>query len=134
VADRGQGVSLSLHHLASFGGLAVLVALMASAVGLTMGCSVGQTQTGLMFSLVLAPMFFVACTYCPSRSSLTPFLWLKVAVHINPVLYVSAGVRAALVPPFPHRRIPFVMGRPTLFDAACLVVAGLRQFWKKAVG
>jgi len=36
--------------------VALLVALFSSAGGLALGCSVGQTQIGLMFSLVLAPM------------------------------------------------------------------------------
>ena len=42
-----------------------LVALLSAAGGLTLGCSVGQTQIGLLFSLVLAPMIMFGCTYYP---------------------------------------------------------------------
>ena len=43
----------------------LLVALFSAAGGLTLGCSVGQTQIGLMFSLVLAPMMMFGCAYYP---------------------------------------------------------------------
>jgi len=41
------------------------VALFSSSGGLALGCSVGQTQIGLMFSLVLAPMMMFGCAYYP---------------------------------------------------------------------
>ena len=43
----------------------LLVALLSAAGGLALGCSVGQTQIGLMFSLVLAPMMMFGCAYYP---------------------------------------------------------------------
>src|SRR5438477_6403681 len=44
----GSGVSLSGDHIALFIVLALLVSLLASAIGLTLGCSVGQQRSGLM--------------------------------------------------------------------------------------
>jgi hypothetical protein len=38
------------------------VALFSASGGLVLGCSVGQAQVGLMFSLVVAPMIFFSCT------------------------------------------------------------------------
>jgi ABC-2 type transport system permease protein len=127
----GHGVALSLHRPLLLAGLALLVSFMASAIGLTLGCTVGQTQIGLMFSLVLAPMIFFGCTYYP-WSSLSTFPFLQRAVLINPVVYASEGFRSALVPQFPHLALPAVLGALVSFDAAFLAL-GLRQFRRKAV-
>ena len=81
----------------------------AKAIGLTLGTSIGQTQIGLMFSLVLAPMIFFGCTYYP-WSALAKFPILQKAVLINPVVYASEGLRSALVPQFPHLSIAVILG------------------------
>ena len=127
----GKGVDLRLPHPFLFVALCLLVAFLSSAVGLTLGCSIGQTQIGLMFSLVLAPMIFFGCTYYP-WSALARFPILQKAVLINPVVYSSEGLRSALVPQFPHLPVAAILAALILFDLAFLTV-GLRQFRKKAV-
>ena len=125
------GVTLSTDHILLFVTLALLVSLMASALGLTLGCFVGPTQIGLMFSLVLAPMIFFGCTYFPWQA-LATFPILKRLVLINPLVFASEGFRSALVPQFPHLPTPAILVCLVLFDVAFLTV-GLRQFQKKAV-
>ena len=127
----GKGVDLRLPHPVLFAALCLLIAFLASAVGLTLGCSIGQTQIGLMFSLVLAPMIFFGCTYYP-WSALSKFPILQKAVLINPVVYASEGLRSALVPQFPHLSIATILAALLLFDVV-LLAAGLRQFRRKAV-
>jgi len=127
----GKGVALSLDHPARFAALAFLVAFLSSAVGLALGCSVGQRQIGLMFSLVLAPMIFFGCTYYP-WSALEKFPILQKAVLVNPVVYASEGLRSALVPQFPHLPVTAVFAALLLFDGLFLIV-GLRQFRRKTV-
>jgi ABC-2 type transport system permease protein len=127
----GHGVTLDAHHIVRFLGLAVLVALLASAGGLTLGCSVGQTQIGLMFTLILSPAIFFGCTYYP-WSSLAVFPVLQGAVLVNPIVYASEGFRAALVPQLPHLPTPVIFTGLLGFDAL-LMTMGLRQFRKKAV-
>ena len=61
----GSGVKLRFRPPFEFLVVALLVALFSSAGGLALGCSVGQTQIGLMFSLVLAPMMMFGCAYYP---------------------------------------------------------------------
>lgn len=125
-------VALSTEHLALFVVVALLVSCLAAAVGLTLGCSVGQTQIGLMFSLVLAPMIFFGCTYYPWRA-LDAFPWLQRAVLVNPVVYASEGLRSAFVPQYPHLSVYVVLSALVLFNGAFLSF-GLRQFRRKAVG
>jgi ABC-2 type transport system permease protein len=127
----GKGVALRLDHPVRFAALALLIALLSSAVGLTLGCSIGQRQIGLMFSLVLAPMIFFGCTYYP-WSALAKFPFLKRAVLINPIVYASEGLRSALVPQFPHLSVTAVFAALVAFDLAFLLF-GLHQFRRKAV-
>jgi len=127
----GTGVDLSFRNPIEFLLLALMVSCLASAVGLTLGCSVGQTQIGLMFSLVLAPMIFFGCTYYP-WSALARFPALQKAVLLNPLVYASEGFRGALVPQFPHLSAPAVFGTLFVFDALFLTL-GLRQFRRKSV-
>ena len=91
----------------------------------------GQTQIGLMFSLVLAPMMMFGCAYYP-WSVLKPFPILQIAVLANPLVYASEGLRGALVPQAPHLPAPAVLGALVAIDAA-LLAFGLNRFRKKAV-
>src|SRR6266496_2550400 len=127
----GRGVEIVLAHPLLFAALCLLVALVSSAVGLTLGCSIGQTHIGLMFSLVLAPMIFFGCTYYP-WSALAKFPILQKAVLVNPVVYSSEGLRSALAPQFPHLSIAVILGALAGFNLVFLAF-GLRQFRRKAV-
>src|SRR5947209_4709489 len=91
----GSGVTLSFHAPLEFAAGCFLVALLSAAGGLTLGCSIGQTQIGLMFSLVVAPMMMFGCAYYP-WSALASFKVLQYAVLINPLVYASEGLRGTL--------------------------------------
>jgi ABC-2 type transport system permease protein len=131
-AIMGSGLAISFHQPLAFVALAVLVALLSAAGGLALGCTVGQTNIGLMFSLVLAPMIMFGCTYYP-WSALANFPALQMAVLINPMVYASEGLRATLVPQFPHLSLLAILSALFGIDVL-LLVAGLHQFHKKAVG
>ena len=125
----GSGVHLTFQPL-EFAVICVLVALFASAGGLALGCSVGQTQIGLMFSLVLAPMMMFGCAYYP-WSSLKAFPILQWAVLVNPLVYASEGLRGTLTQA-PHMDTFIVMGALVAINILLLVV-GLKKFHQKAV-
>ena len=109
----------------------VLVASFSACGGLALGCSINQQHIGLMFGMVITPMIFFGCTYYP-WNALTKFPILQKAVLINPLVYASEGMRAMLVPGFPHLSLIAVLLALVFFDALLLVV-GLRQFEKKAI-
>lgn len=125
----GSGVHLTFRP-PEFAVICVLVALFASAGGLALGCSVGQTQIGLMFSLVLAPMMMFGCAYYP-WSSLKAFPILQWAVLVNPLVYASEGLRGTLTAA-PHMDTFIVMGALVAINILLLVV-GLKKFHQKAV-
>ena len=58
--------------------------LFSAAGGLTPGCSIGQTQIGLMFSMAIAPMMMFGCAYY-LWSALSSLPILQYAVPINPL-------------------------------------------------
>ena len=127
----GKGVDLSFGTPLQFLLLALLVACLAASVGLVLGTSVGQTQIGLMFSLVIAPMIFFGCAYYP-WSSLATFPILQKVVLVNPIVYASEGFRSTLVPHFPHLPKEWIFSALVVFDVLFLSF-GLRQFRRKAV-
>jgi ABC-2 type transport system permease protein len=125
------GVQISIGNPLIFAVIILLVAGFAACGGLALGCSIDQQHIGLMFSMVMTPMIFFGCAYYP-WSALKTFPILQKIVLINPLVYASEGLRATLVPQFPHLSLTAVLIALTFFDVLLLVV-GLRQFEKKAV-
>ncbi len=127
----GSGVSISFNQPMEFLLIAFLVALLSAAGGLTLGCSIGQTQVGLMFSLVVAPMMMFGCAYYP-WSFLSAFPVLQYAVLINPLVYASEGLRGTLAPQVPHISLTYIIVALIVFDIVLMAV-GLKRFERKAV-
>jgi ABC-2 type transport system permease protein len=125
------GIDISIHAPLEFITIIVLVAAFSACGGLALGCSINQQHIGLMFGMVITPMIFFGCTYFP-WSALKTFPVLQKLVLINPLVYASEGLRASLVPQFPHLATIAVLVALVFFDCLLLLL-GLRQFDKKAV-
>ncbi len=93
-------VHLSVHWLALLT-LLPLSAIMSASLGLTIGTRVEPRQVPLIFSLLVIPMTFLGAVYYPWKS-LTPLPWLKTIVLVNPLIYVSEGMRFSLTNGVPH--------------------------------
>ncbi len=122
---------IDLSHPLELLGVALLVALFSATAGLTLGCSIGQTQIGLMYSLILGPIIFFGCAYYP-WSALSSFPILQKLVLANPLVYASEGLRGTLVPQVAHLPMPGVIGALLLFDGG-LLIAGLNRFQNRAL-
>ena len=125
------GVNMNGAKLGLFILQALLVAMLSATLGLVLGCSIGQQQVGLMFSMVMAPMIFFGCTYYP-WIALAKFPILKRIVLVNPLVYASEGFRSALVPQAPHLPQAIILAALVAFDTG-LLLFGLRQFRRKAL-
>jgi ABC-2 type transport system permease protein len=77
--------------------VAPLAALTGASLGLALGTRVQPHQVPLMFSVIVIPITFLGATYYP-WARLTPIPWLKGAVLVNPLVYMSEGFRMALTP------------------------------------
>jgi len=129
----GSGVQLNIDNIGLFALICFLVALFSSSGGLTLGCSIGQTQVGLMFSLVVAPMMMFGCAYYSWHSLGAVSKVLQYAVLVNPLVYASEGLRGTLVPQVTHMPPMAVVGALIVLDAL-LLVAGLKKFRQKTIG
>ena len=78
--------------------------IMSAAFGLTIGTRVEPRQVPLIFSLLVIPMTFLGAVYYPWRT-LTPLPWLKIGVLVNPLIYMSEGMRVALTHGVTHMPI-----------------------------
>jgi ABC-2 type transport system permease protein len=102
-----------------------------SMMGLFLGSVIEGPQIGLLFGIVVAPMIMFGCAYYPWRG-LDAVPVMKYAVLINPLTYVSEGMRGVLIPDRPHMPMPMVLAA---LAAITLLFwrLGLRAFMKRAV-
>lgn len=109
----------------------VLASLVAGALGLTIGTSVKPQQIGLIFGVVVMPITFLGCVYYP-WTALKPLPVMQHAVLINPIVYMSEGMRAA-VTPMPHMNEGLIVGM-LVFFLGLLSWLGMRGFYRRVVG
>jgi ABC-2 type transport system permease protein len=122
-------------HVASWPFLILVVALAsltAGALGLTIGTSVKPQQIGLIFGVVVIPITFLGCVYYP-WAALTHIRWLQVGVLINPIVYMSEGLRAALTPTLPHMN-PYLILSMLLASLCLLTWLGIKGFLRRVIG
>jgi hypothetical protein len=96
-----------------------------------LGTVVRPQHIGLMFAVVVVPMTFLGCVYYP-WAALHPIRWLQIGVLINPLVYMSEGLRAALTPGLPHMPVALFLVALTV---AVLVLSsiGVRAFRRRTI-
>ena len=109
----------------------VLASLLAGALGLTIGTSVQPKQIGLIFGVVVVPITFLGCVYYP-WAALGRIRWLQLGVLINPIVYMSEGLRAALTPTLGHMPEPMILAM-LVFFLVLLTWVGMRGFRRRVV-
>jgi ABC-2 type transport system permease protein len=108
-----------------------LAAFMSAALGLTIGTRVEPRQVPLIFSLLVIPMTFLGAVYYPWQS-LSPLPWLKWAVLVNPLIYMSEGMRMSLTNGVPHMSAWAIYGALIGFTALFLKL-GIDGFAKRVL-
>jgi ABC-2 type transport system permease protein len=109
----------------------LLGAVMGSGLGMTLGTLVQPSQISIVFALVLTPLLFTGCTQYP-WPSLSSLRWFQVLTLVNPLTYMSEGVRAAMVPQVPHMHA-WIAVVVLFFAMVGLVVAGVLGFMRRAI-
>ncbi len=106
-----------------------LACMISGSLGLTLGSLVRPEKIGLMFSLLVLPLTMLGCIYYP-WASLSSVRWLQILVLLNPMVYVSEGLRQALTPQLPH--MPTWGFLTALFAIAIfLTLFGLKLFVRR---
>jgi ABC-2 type transport system permease protein len=109
----------------------LLGAVMGSGLGMTLGTLVQPSQISIVFALVLTPLLFTGCTQYP-WPSLSSLRWFQVLTLLNPLTYMSEGMRAAMVPQVPHMHA-WIAVIVLTFATVALIVAGVIGFMRRAV-
>jgi len=110
----------------------ILSSLLAGALGLTIGTSVQPKQIGLIFSVVVIPITFLGCVYYP-WAALDKIPWLQYGVLINPIVYMSEGLRASLTPTTGHMGDWKILAG-LIFFLVLLTRIGMKGFRRRVVG
>jgi ABC-2 type transport system permease protein len=109
----------------------LLGSFTSASLGLFVGTRVEPKQVPLIFGLLVLPMTFLGAVYYPWQS-LSQLRWLQIAVLVNPLVYLSEGMRASLTKGVPHMAVWVVL----LVLAACgglLLRVGVKGFRKRVL-
>jgi ABC-2 type transport system permease protein len=131
VHAKGQAPSVSIHDPALFVFVMVFASLLGSAFGLLIGTTFEPRKVPLIFSVVLLPLTFLGCIYYP-WATLSPIPWLKYAVLVNPLVYMSEGLRASLTPSLPHMPV-WGFSLALVLGVVGLTLLSLRTFRNRVV-
>ena len=97
----GQGPHV---HVTSWPLLIFILAaasLLTSALGLLLGTVMDPRKMQMLFAVILLPATMLGCVYYP-WAALHNIRWLQLLILINPMVYMSEGLRAVLTPVLPH--------------------------------
>jgi ABC-2 type transport system permease protein len=115
--------------------LLVVMMILASVLGATLGLALGTLVTpnriNVVFSLVFTPLLFTGCSQYP-WPSLSSLPWFQVITACNPMTYASEGMRAALVPDVPHIQ-PWISLAVLAASIAVLAWVGTQGFYRRAI-
>jgi ABC-2 type transport system permease protein len=114
-----------------FVAMIVLGSLLGASIGLVLGTLVQPSRINIVFSLVFTPLLFTGCSQYP-WPSLDTLPWFQVVTALNPMTYVSEGLRAALVPSVPHIA-PWICLLVLPASVGVLLAIGARGFFRRAI-
>jgi ABC-2 type transport system permease protein len=110
----------------------VLASFASGWLGLTIGTSVKPQQIGLIFGVVVMPITFLGCVYYPWELLKDHIPWLCYLVLVNPIVYMSEGLRAALTPSVQH--MPgWAILLMLLVSNLLLMWTGIRGFMRRVI-
>ena len=109
----------------------LLCGVLAAAFGLMLGSVVAPRFSGLLFAVVLGPMMLFGCAYFP-WSGLAAIGPLRFLFLVNPLTFVSEGLRLAVTPEVPAMPWPLLLtglaGYSLLFT-----LLGARAFRRRTI-
>ncbi|WP_033440041.1 ABC transporter permease [Saccharothrix sp. NRRL B-16314] len=109
----------------------VLGSLAGAAMGMVIGTSVSPRHITVMFAVILTPLLFTGSAQFP-WPALDGLRWFQVLCALNPLTYVSEGMRAVLVPNVEHMPlwVCFVVLIASILGFGAL---GMRGFMRRAL-
>jgi ABC-2 type transport system permease protein len=103
-----------------------LAAIVSASLGLLIGTLAGPRQIPLVFSVIVLPVVFLGAVYYP-WAQLGSLRWLQILILLNPLVYMSEGLRGALTPQYGHMHYLPVYGGLVVGAAVCTYL-GIQRF------
>ncbi len=100
----GQAPHVHVTNWALFIFILVTASLLTSSLGLLLGTIMDPRKMQMLFAVILLPATMLGCVYYP-WAALQNIRWLQIAILINPMVYMSEGLRAVLTPTLAHMPI-----------------------------
>jgi ABC-2 type transport system permease protein len=112
--------------------MTILGSLLGASMGLILGTFVPPNRISVALTLVLTPLIFTGSSQYP-WPSLNHLRWFQVVSALNPMTYVSEGLRGLMAPSVPHIQtwICFVVAVGSL---VVLTAIGMVGFIRRALG
>jgi ABC-type multidrug transport system permease subunit len=101
VHAAGQAPSVHVTNWFLFALIMVASSTVTASLGLLLGTVMDPRKIQMVFAIVLLPATMLGCVYYP-WSALHSIRWLQILVLINPMVYMSEGLRAVLTPSLGH--------------------------------
>ena len=97
----GQGPHIHVSNWFLLAVVMVFAATLTASLGLWLGTVVDPRKIQMLFAVILLPITMLGCVYYP-WSALHAIRWLQIVTLINPMVYMTEGLRAALTPGLGH--------------------------------
>src|SRR6201993_4682821 len=97
----GQGPHIEVTSWFLLAAVMVFSSTLTGSMGLWLGTVVDPRKMQMVFAVVLLPLTMLGCVYYP-WSALHVIRWLQILVLINPMVYMSEGLRSVLTPAVGH--------------------------------
>jgi ABC-2 type transport system permease protein len=75
----------------------LLASVFTSAFAMLLGMVIDPRKLSTIFAIIVVPMTMLGCVYYP-WAQLSSIRWLQYVVLLNPLVYISEALRAALTP------------------------------------
>jgi ABC-2 type transport system permease protein len=128
----GQGPHIHVTNWFLLAAVMVFASTLTASMGLWLGTVVDPRKMQMVFAVVLLPLTMLGCVYYP-WSALHVIRWLQILVLINPMVYMTEGLRAALTPSIGHMALWAIM-LALVGGTAVFGYLGVRTFRNRVVG
>ena len=127
----GQGPHIHVTNWFLLAAVMVFSSTLTASMGLWLGTVVDPRKMQMVFAVVLLPLTMLGCVYYP-WSALHVIRWLQILVLINPMVYMTEGLRAALTPSIGHMPLWAIM-LALVGGTAVFGYLGVRSFRNRVV-
>jgi ABC-2 type transport system permease protein len=101
VHAAGQAPQVHVTNWLLLAFILITASLLTASLGMLLGTLMDPRKMQMLFAAILLPATMLGCVYYP-WAALHHIRWLQIAVLVNPMVYMSEGLRAVLTPGIPH--------------------------------